>query len=210
MMEPMAEDLPEVRFDSSIKFSASKSFYYWQAVRGVDVTCLPGIMQVIRILDDDDIHRISTLVIPPDRLPTDYLQSLLCEDLVLCLRACLLVYTITRAKFIPRDFQLEASLETVRGRDSVIIAGTGSGKTLCILIPLLLDPVSISITISPLKRLQMMQVCLYSASKLSQIYSVQVKDFVACGIRTLAINEDTPHSAEIWKVCEINTQTGIN
>jgi hypothetical protein len=44
------------------------------------------------------------------------------------------------------------------GRDSLIDLGTGNGKTLCIIIPCLLSPKSISIVKSPLKRLQVVQV----------------------------------------------------
>ncbi|KAG2353568.1 hypothetical protein BDR07DRAFT_1309106, partial [Suillus spraguei] len=70
------------------------------------------------------------------------------------LRACLTVYVLTSTVIVPRQFQLEAVLATLNGRDSVITAGTGSGKTLCIIIPILLRPGTVSITISPLKRLQ--------------------------------------------------------
>ena len=57
--------------------------------------------------------------------------------------------------FVPRQFQLEAILATLNGRDSIITAGTGCGKTLCLIIPNLLRPDTI---ISPLKRLQITQV----------------------------------------------------
>ena len=66
---------------------------------------------------------------------------------------------MTCGHLIPHDFQLEAALKSLHGCDSVVIAGTGQGKTLCIVIPLLLHPSTMSIMISPLKRLQMMQVC---------------------------------------------------
>ncbi|KIK78701.1 hypothetical protein PAXRUDRAFT_126893, partial [Paxillus rubicundulus Ve08.2h10] len=49
---------------------------------------------------------------------------------------------------VPRVFQLQASLAMLQQRDSIIMAGTGSGKTLCLLIPMLLRPGSISITIN--------------------------------------------------------------
>ncbi|KAG2074459.1 hypothetical protein BDR04DRAFT_1008020, partial [Suillus decipiens] len=74
------------------------------------------------------------------------------------LRACLIVYVLTSTAIVPRQFQLEAALATLNGRDSVINAGTGSGKTLCILTPILLRPGTVSMTISPLKRLQATQV----------------------------------------------------
>ena len=74
------------------------------------------------------------------------------------LRACLIVFVLTATIIVPRQFQLKAVLATLNGQDSVITAGTGSGKTLCIIIPILLRPGTISMTISPLKRLQATQV----------------------------------------------------
>jgi RAD3-like DEAD/DEAH box helicase len=70
------------------------------------------------------------------------------------------------------------------GRDSLIDVGTGYGKTLCMIIPCLLDPESLAVIFSPLKRLQ----------------AVQVLEFEHYGIKTLAINEDTPNVPDLWKV----------
>ncbi|KIK99490.1 hypothetical protein PAXRUDRAFT_49542, partial [Paxillus rubicundulus Ve08.2h10] len=53
-------------------------------------------------------------------------------------QACVIVYILSRTMIIPCDFQLQACLVILNGCDSVITTGTGSGKTLCILIPLLL------------------------------------------------------------------------
>ncbi|KAG1884571.1 hypothetical protein F4604DRAFT_1508369, partial [Suillus subluteus] len=69
------------------------------------------------------------------------------------LRACLIVFVLTATAIVPRQFQLEAVLATLNGQDTIITAGTGSGKTLCIIIPILLCPGTISMTISLLKRL---------------------------------------------------------
>ncbi|KAJ7254797.1 hypothetical protein C8J57DRAFT_1075908 [Mycena rebaudengoi] len=81
----------------------------------------------------------------------------------MALRACLLVFTVTCGNIIPDDLQLQAGLAAATGKESFVIAHTGWGKTLCIAIPILLDPCKITITISPLKRLQQMQVCTSSA-----------------------------------------------
>ncbi|KAG2353209.1 hypothetical protein BDR07DRAFT_1310352, partial [Suillus spraguei] len=62
-----------------------------------------------------------------------------------------IVYILTSTAVVPRQFQLEAILATLDGRDRVITVGTGSGKTLCILIPILLRPSTVSTTMSPLK-----------------------------------------------------------
>ncbi|KAF8158781.1 P-loop containing nucleoside triphosphate hydrolase protein [Mycena galopus ATCC 62051] len=129
--------------------------------------------------------KYATIVIVPDRLPPrSFLLTLSPDDCVKVFRACLLVYSQTRGKIVPLQGQLEASLASMSGRDSFVIARTGYGKTLCIAIPLLLEPNSVTLTISPLKRLQTMQ----------------VQDFIRkYGIPTVAINEDTPSSPELWK-----------
>ncbi|KAF9222955.1 hypothetical protein BS17DRAFT_659433, partial [Gyrodon lividus] len=54
------------------------------------------------------------------------------QEQVDALRACLIVYLLTSNTIIPRAFQLEASLAILSGRDTLITAGTGSGKTLCL------------------------------------------------------------------------------
>ncbi|KAF9219321.1 hypothetical protein BS17DRAFT_789494 [Gyrodon lividus] len=109
-------------------------------------------------------HRTSCII--GTRLPLDFLATLLDEsDKIDALRACMIIYLLTATVIVPRGFQLQASLATLNGKDSIITAGTGSGKTLCIIIPLLLRPESISITVSPLKRLQATQVRYRSATK---------------------------------------------
>jgi superfamily II DNA helicase RecQ len=84
---------------------------------------------------------------------------MLCDsDRMHALRACLIVYALTETAIVPQQFQLEAVLATLNGQDTIITAGTGSGKTLCIIIPISLRPGTITMTISPLKRLQATQV----------------------------------------------------
>ena len=60
-------------------------------------------------------------------------------------KCCLLLSTVTVGKKIPREFQLEATLALCASQDSLIHAATGSGKTLCMVLP-------------ALKRLQVLQV----------------------------------------------------
>ena len=92
------------------------------------------------------------------QLPNDYISILSNNDKIDALRACLIVHRLTSRTIVPRKFQLQASLAILDGKDTIITAGTGSGKTLCQLIPMLLRPNSLSMTISPLKRLQVTQV----------------------------------------------------
>ncbi|KAJ7735353.1 P-loop containing nucleoside triphosphate hydrolase protein [Mycena metata] len=61
---------------------------------------------------------------------------------------------------------------------TVFDSGTGSGKTLCQILPNLMHPITTSMTISPLKRLQILQ------------------------CNAISINEDTPNDPELWKRIE--------
>ena len=67
----------------------------------------------------------------------------------------------------PFQWQLDAAATILKGEDVILDVGTGSGKTLCFSLPLLLDDKDISITISPLTALMIDQVsCLVSHQKL--------------------------------------------
>lgn len=99
-------------------------------------------------------------------------------------RACLLVFSVSDGKVVPRQFQLEAGLVAYWGKNTLINAGTGSGKTLSVIIPLLMDPEVVSIIISPLKRLQ----------------STQAKELERFLIKPIVINQDTELSPTEIKV----------
>ena len=116
---------------------------------------------------------------------TSFWNSYSDEKLAIGLRACLAVWATSGKSIVPNNFQLTAAISLISGQDTLVDAGTGYGKTLCMIIPCLLDsPGLISIIISPLKRLQ----------------AVQVLEFERYGIKTVAINEDTPNEPELWKV----------
>ena len=124
--------------------------------------------------------------IPSDlALPTSFWKSYGDEKLAIGLHACLAIWVTSGKKIVPNKFQLTATISLMSGQDTLVDVGTGYGKTLCIIIPCLLDsPGLISVVISPLKRLQ----------------AVQVLEFECYGINTVAINEDTPNDPELWKV----------
>ncbi|KAJ7494091.1 P-loop containing nucleoside triphosphate hydrolase protein [Mycena latifolia] len=145
---------------------------------------MPTLLFILRLLDSEDVLRFSATLLPPYLRPSSgFLTGLSYQDRITALRACLLVYSVTRGHLVPHELQLEAALAAENGKETFVIARTGWGKTLCIAIPLLLHPDRISVTISPLKRLQMMQV------------SDFLKKF---GIATVAVNEDTPNCPLLW------------
>jgi hypothetical protein len=100
------------------------------------------------------------------------------------LRACLLIFSVTDGRVIPRRFQLEAGLAAYCGKNTIINAGTGSGKTLSMAIPLLMDLEAIGLIISPLKRLQ----------------STQARELERFLLKPLVINQDSVLSPTEIKV----------
>ena len=93
------------------------------------------------------------------RFPYNYIQTLNAADKIdASVRACLVIHAMTSDKIMSRSFQLQAPLALLHGFDTLITAGTGSGKTLCLLIPILPQPGSTSITVLPLKHLLSTQV----------------------------------------------------
>ena len=137
------------------------------------------------------------------RLPKNYLDSLDDKDRVICFWATLLCYCVTNAVQIPRKMQLRAVLVDQHENDYLVAAGTGSRKTLLMALNIFLEDTTknwITLTISPLKRLQ----------------STQETDFnTRYGIPTVVINEDTPRDDAWWNashslyslVCYFNSLT---
>ena len=110
-------------------------------------------------------------------MPSDYLDQLNEKDRLTARRACLLAWFVTGGTQVPRDIQLQSCLAMFNGQDSLVYAGTGSGKTLPIALNILLeDPAKkrVTLTISPLKRLQITQVISYhpSFSHLTQKFNL--------------------------------------
>ena len=123
-----------------------------------------------------------------DLLTTRLLGAL---DRTICLRSSLVCWSVSQGRIVPREMQLRSILADQRGRDSLISAGTGSGKTLPIALCTLLDDPAkkkVTIVVSPLKRLQ----------------KSQANEFTTrFGIRAVAINEDTPRDSTWWSVSHL-------
>lgn len=84
---------------------------------------------------------------------SDFMAKLNSSEHNIVHKSCMLLSTVTNGKKIPREFQLDALLALSAGQDCLIDAGTGSGKTLCMVLPVLLDPAAVSFVVLSLKRL---------------------------------------------------------
>ena len=65
------------------------------------------------------------------------------------------------------DWQLDVTEAILLKLDSLVISGTGSGKTIPFMLPLLAHPEKVVIIISPLKVLQRDQVILFNSKVVS-------------------------------------------
>ncbi|KZT17999.1 hypothetical protein NEOLEDRAFT_1081392, partial [Neolentinus lepideus HHB14362 ss-1] len=89
------------------------------------------------------------------------------------------------------------------GQDNIIYSGCGSGKTLFLILPLLWKPKTVSMVISPLKRLQINQACFLKSIICTALIMRSCKVLEAVntfGVQALSINEDTPADTALWKV----------
>ncbi len=131
-------------------------------------------------------EQLASLDLNAELVPTQFLETLNEKDKTTCYRATLLCYTV--CKQVPREMQLRTLLADVKGKDCLVSAGTGSGKTLPIALKILLDDPTknlITLTLSPFKRLQ----------------KTQETDFTTrYQILTAVINEDTPRDDTWWSV----------
>lgn len=144
----------------------------------------------IRKLVSPELDLLYDSVIPSiqQALANAFFSELNDERRTIAKRLCLVTWTISKEilenPIVPKVFQLKASIASITNQDAIINVGTGYGKTLCMILPHLLDPDAVSIVISPLKRLQLLQ----------------VKEFEKWGISCVAINQNTPREDKLWQV----------
>ncbi|KAF9555906.1 hypothetical protein CPC08DRAFT_642232, partial [Agrocybe pediades] len=109
-------------------------------------------IQNICSLPSELISTLYDVAIPVDRrLPATFWEQYTTNERLIGYRACLLLWTVTNHRLIPREFQLEATIATLSGKDTLIDVGTGYGKTLCMILPCLLEPHKTAMVFSPLK-----------------------------------------------------------
>lgn len=145
-------------------------------------------LQFLRTCPGDDLKWLILNIGLHERLPMSFLDALEEHDRLTCYRAALVCYSVTNSTQVPREMQFKVVLANRNGEDCLVSAGTGSGKTLPIALNVLLDDPDahlVTLTISPLKRLQV----------------TQETDFNSrYGIPTVVINEDTPRDDAWWSV----------
>ncbi|EIW83201.1 P-loop containing nucleoside triphosphate hydrolase protein [Coniophora puteana RWD-64-598 SS2] len=123
-----------------------------------------------------------------DYLSFDFVDNLTLSDALVVHQAISWFDFYTKGQGQLREFQLRSTLKTLSGENVIVRAGTGYGKTMTMILPLLLSPQpsKIALTISPMKLLQ----------------QNHVEEFNRMGIPSIQINEDTPDDKELWKRIE--------
>lgn len=104
-----------------------------------------------------------------ENLRSDLTSKFTVEDQRLALELFVLIDHASRGERSPRLFQVEAAISIIRGKDTIVRAGTGSGKTLVMILVLLYCKEDAAVTIVPLKCLQMFHVRLFAPSLYSHL-----------------------------------------
>ncbi|KAJ3766263.1 P-loop containing nucleoside triphosphate hydrolase protein [Lentinula raphanica] len=152
---------------------------------------------------DEELHNIRSLSLeqarsrildlPESHVSWTFIASLNQELELVAFKFCLLLWHVTRGSQIPRQIQLECALSVYQRKDTLFVAGTGSGKTLVvILLALLRKPGHIMIMVSPFKHLQESM-----ATDMRERYHLNV----------IVINEETNQDVDWWKKKVFNTVT---
>ncbi|KAF5362738.1 hypothetical protein D9758_011672 [Tetrapyrgos nigripes] len=113
-------------------------------------------LQYIKSLDEHTVATMVRMEIPAHMLPRDYIEGLSCAFLKkLCYQLCLICWQVMKRTQCPKPLQLKFACAVHKKQDVFMNVGTGFGKTLAMILLLLLaDGSFIVIIISPLKRLQ--------------------------------------------------------
>lgn len=85
----------------------------------------------------------------------DYFSTLEIADL----KSRLVNATQARTGFLPYDYQVDAAVALCRKQDVILVSGTGSGKSLAMVMPCFLSSRMRAVIFSPLNALELNQVC---------------------------------------------------
>jgi DEAD/DEAH box helicase len=142
----------------------------------------------IRTCSGDGLSDLVSVLGLRECLPSEFLGTLNENDLTICYQASIICYGVTGSIQVPCKMQLNVILSNSHGKDTLVSAGTGSGKTLPIALNVLLDDTDkqlLTLMLSPLKHLQMTQEFDFNSHY---------------GIPTVVINEDMPREDSWWTV----------
>ncbi|KAG1758881.1 hypothetical protein EDD22DRAFT_783319 [Suillus occidentalis] len=88
-----------------------------------------------------------------DNLPTDFTSMLSTIQFQYVLEAFAHIDFVSKGTKHLKLFQFKALISLLAGRNVILRAATGSGKTLCMVLPLLLSSNKMAITVTPLVKL---------------------------------------------------------
>src|ERR1700683_2215807 len=104
----------------------------------------PQIQIIIQGMQEIPLEQLQAMVgelVPLKLMPSaNFIHALSPNERTDVLRACLIVFVLSKSTMVPRQLQLQAALVEQAGFDSTLISGTGSRKTLTMTIPHILRP----------------------------------------------------------------------
>ncbi|KAK7015833.1 hypothetical protein VNI00_019053 [Paramarasmius palmivorus] len=156
-----------------------------------DPTKRHQLLAILASFQVEDLRTLATDHISNEAaVPWPYIDTLSRDQQSLALTMCLVCWFCTQKKQVPREIQLQAAVAVSstsperEHRDLLLIAPTGSGKTLTsILLQMTKSNHDITVLIIPLKRLQ---------------DTTRDDIFNEYGLKAVVINQDTPRNREWW------------
>ncbi|KAK6985173.1 Werner syndrome ATP-dependent helicase [Favolaschia claudopus] len=118
-------------------------------------------------------------------LSPTFMATLTPAERLIALEAFLCLDIASKGKMAPRELQIRSAIAARQGKDLIVRSGTGTGKTLAMILPVLMLPKgSVVITVAPLRLIQ----------------DNHVSEFSKYGITSVAINSYTPYYSRILAV----------
>ncbi|KAF9030933.1 hypothetical protein BJ165DRAFT_1411305 [Panaeolus papilionaceus] len=119
-------------------------FEIWSIFNPISMSLLPenvkARLSMLRSCTEDEVHRLAALNLPPEKVPNAYIDMLSAVECVFCLRASLICWEATSHQQVPRKMQLRTVLaEHFHHEDVLVVAGTGSSKTLPMALSVLME-----------------------------------------------------------------------
>ncbi|KAJ7577341.1 hypothetical protein C8J56DRAFT_1060994 [Mycena floridula] len=132
-----AEDAMDSAEDGSAK--AAMAAISAPTAMQVDLESISESFQALFTADHDILKDVfANLQVPPNLLPSAaFLDALDDEQHRMALRMGIICWKVSKEKVFPWEYQITATIAIIQGKDSIIDIGTGYGKTLCLILPML-------------------------------------------------------------------------